>query len=476
LKKILFRILTSIFFTVSGFLILQPFSWSVSLTSSFLLFLGFTIVFSAIYFSVQAVIVFGALSLSLILLHSLRVAEFSSPAVLLILAIVSICYSYCLKVDKLTQKVRAEFDNIDEENNILDVEVEHLRLETSALKQKLRRHTTLKDLTENFSSIVSLDELIPLIAAEALRIVGKTNNSLLYLVDRQKQELKLVGSELVDSQRKLDLASVHKAGVKLKKGDIFDNWVFKQRVPLLVEDTRKDFRFNVDDVERNSRAVRSLISVPLIRKNRLVGILRLNNEAAKTYDTDDLRLLSIVSDLAAVAVENALLYQKMQQLAITDGLSGLFVHRYFMERLDEEIKRTLWMNSQFAFLMIDIDDFKRYNDQYGHIAGDIVLKQIAKLISGSVNPGDIVGRYGGEEFAVLMLDTSRQEATKMADDIRRCVEEKDFILRRKKSKVTISGGLCLFPEGAKAKEQLIQKADQALYKAKAEGKNRICIS
>ena len=187
-----------------------------------------------------------------------------------------------------------------------------------------------------------------------------------------------------------------------------------------------------------------------------------------------MRLLDIISDLSAVTIENTRLYQEMQKLAITDGLTGIFVHRYFQERFDQELSRALLTDSQFAFLMVDIDNFKSYNARYGHIAGDIVLRKIGQLISASVNPGDIVARYGGEEFAALLVDTTRDEALKIAERIRQRIEQESFILRRKISKVQISAGVSFFPDNGKEKESLILLADQALYKAKAEGKNRIC--
>ncbi|MBU3933897.1 MAG: GGDEF domain-containing protein, partial [Candidatus Omnitrophica bacterium] len=115
-------------------------------------------------------------------------------------------------------------------------------------------------------------------------------------------------------------------------------------------------------------------------------------------------------------------------------------------------------------------------DKYGHIAGDIVLKQIARLIGETCNPGDIVARYGGEEFGVLLVETDKNDALKTAERIRKRIEEEKFVLRREATRVNISGGLAFFPEDEKEKEGLIRKADLALYKAKSEGKNRICTS
>jgi diguanylate cyclase (GGDEF)-like protein len=394
----------------------------------------------------------------------LRISEFTISPILLLGTTIWIFYSYSFKVKRFTRNIRAELDDIEEEKNVLAVELEHTRQQSNSLKQKLHRHAALKDLTETLSATLSFDETVSLITSETFRIIGKSSVCLLYLVDKKREELNLASTKLADEQDE----------VKFKKGDIFDNWIFKQRTALVVKDTKKDFRFNIQAADGNLRGARSLIAVPLISENKLLGILRLDNVSADTYDADDLRLLDIIANLSAVAVENTLLYQKMQRLAITDGLTGLFVHRYFQQRFDEEVSRAHWTDSCFAFLMLDIDNFKQYNDRYGHIAGDIVLKKIAKSITSSVNPGDIVARYGGEEFGIVLVDTSKLEAQKIAQAVREKIEKEDFILRRETTKVSVSGGISFYPQDGKVKENLIKRADQALYKAKAEGKNRIC--
>lgn len=475
LKKLFPHLLTIILFVVSAFLLVYPIKAPLSINTSLHLVLSLSIILSATYFGAGGVVIFGLLALLIVFLHSLRISGFSPLLhaeagftifpVFLLTATIYIFYSYCLKTSRLRRSVNKELEDIEEQTNVLGVELEHSRQQNFSLKQKLQRYTSLKSLTETLSSTLSFNETVSLITGEAFRIIDKANVSLLYLVDREKQELNLVNTKIPDPHYE----------VKFKRGDIFDNWVLRQRTPLLVDDTKKDFRFDVQDTQaKETRGARSLICAPLISEHKLLGILRLDNTSQKVYDSDDLRLLDIVSHLSAVAIENVLLYQKMQKLAITDGLTGLFVHRYFQERFEQEISRALWTNSQFAFLMIDIDNFKNYNDRYGHIAGDIVLKQIAKLISSGVNPGDMVARYGGEEFGVLLVNTHKTEALKVAYAIREKIEKEEFILRREITKARISGGIAFFPEQGKTKEILIQKADQALYQAKAQGKNRIC--
>ena len=474
MKKLFPRLLTIILFALSAFLLVYPIKAPLSINASLLLILNFIIILAATYFGATSVVIFGSLGVLVILLHSLRISGLTPPLraeagfafLPLLLLGITICifYTYYLKANRLTREINTELDDIEEERNVLGVELEHLRLENSSLLQKLQRYATLKDLTQTLSSTLSLGEAISLITNETFRIINKADSCLLYLVNKERQELSLAGTKAAHPHYE----------VKLKGGDIFDNWVLRQRTPLVVDDTRRDFRFNVQDIGKEVRAVRSLISAPLISENKLRGILRLDNTSQKVYDSDDLRLLDIISNLSAVAIQNTLLYQELEKLAITDGLSGLLVHRYFQECFEQEISRALWTNSQFAFLMIDIDNFKSYNDRYGHIAGDIVLKQIAKLISSGVNPGDIVARYGGEEFGVLLVNTHKSEALKIAQAIREKIEKEEFILRRQVSEVRISGGIAFFPEQGKTKENLIQRADQALYKAKREGKNRIC--
>ena len=468
MKRLFPRLFTIILFAVSALLLVYPFGWSLPLTTTLLLLLNFIIILSAVYFQDRGVLIFGALGLLVILSGSFPFPGFKVFSALLLVTTTLILYRYCLKITHFVRRNNVELENIEGEENILTVELEHLRIEDSALKQKMQRYAALKSLTEDLCSVLSLDTAVSLIAEQTFRIIDKRRCAcLLYLVDKEKQEIYLAAGKTGDADYE----------IKAKRGDVFDSWVFKRRTRLMIKDTKKDFRFDAYGAEGGeARGVRSLISAPLIGGNKVLGILRLDSASCEAYDADDLRLLDIISGLAAVAIQNTVLYQETEVLAITDGLTGLFVHRHFQERFDQEISRALWSNSRLAFLMADIDNFKGYNDKYGHIAGDIVLKQIARLIGETCNPGDIVARYGGEEFGVLLVETDKNDALKTAERIRKRIEEEKFVLRREATRVNISGGLAFFPEDEKEKEGLIRKADLALYKAKSEGKNRICTS
>ena len=167
--------------------------------------------------------------------------------------------------------------------------------------------------------------------------------------------------------------------------------------------------------------------------------------------------------------------QELKELVIRDGLTGLFNHRHFKEVLEREIARAARYERCLCLIMVDVDHFKNYNDTHGHPAGDEVLKTLADIISGRLRAVDLPARYGGEEFAILLPETERQGGNIVADDIRVQVENYPFKGRESQplGKVTISLGLAEFPSDSDESSLLLKKADDALYRAKSEGRNRI---
>ena len=182
----------------------------------------------------------------------------------------------------------------------------------------------------------------------------------------------------------------------------------------------------------------------------------------------------ILSSQFALEIKKVLLYETVEKLAITDSLTGLYVRRYFSERLEEELHRSKRHKFKFAFLMIDIDDFKLCNDTYGHLVGDVVLKEMSRIIKEHLRAIDVVSRYGGEEFAVLLPETGPDGAILVAERLRKKIEENVFTAYDEKLKVTISTGVSIYPQDATEEKGLIEKADTALYTAKRSGKNIVC--
>jgi len=250
----------------------------------------------------------------------------------------------------------------------------------------------------------------------------------------------------------------------LKKDELFSFFKDKLREYMHFEDCRlldneKDLEgFTVD-----------YSSFPLLAEKSLLGYL-----AIKGISQEDEDRFSILVKQLALGLRRAKLYERIEELAITDSLTGVYTRRYCLERFREEFQRAEKYNLRLSFLMIDIDHFKKYNDKYGHLVGDTVLKEVAKIIKLYIREIDLLGRFGGEEFALILPDTSKDGASFAAERIRQQIEKQQIKAYDELLKVTISIGVATLPTDAKGYEELIDKSDWALYRAKKIGRNRVC--
>jgi diguanylate cyclase (GGDEF)-like protein len=218
----------------------------------------------------------------------------------------------------------------------------------------------------------------------------------------------------------------------------------------------------------------SIFMLPLLYERELLGMLIFLSEKDRALNSYQLELLEVLGNQASLSLANAKFHHELEQLAITDGLTGLYNHRHFQEKLSSELRRLRRFSDPLSLLLVDIDFFKKVNDSYGHPAGDEILRGVAKIIRGTVRHIDIPARYGGEEFAAILLGTNRDGARKMAERLRRAVTENRCSVNGKDLTVTVSIGSATSPSDAETHEQIIEKADQALYHAKRTGRNR-CV-
>ncbi|MFH1407070.1 MAG: sensor domain-containing diguanylate cyclase [Candidatus Omnitrophota bacterium] len=375
-----------------------------------------------------------------------------------------IAHAFSKKMRAFFEIHHAKTDKLDQDSNTIKADIVRERTLSSALQKKYERYRSLKDVTQTLGTQLSLDEASKYSLDRAYTIINKGDAAMLYFLEPRSQTLALKNSITRNESIK----------IRSKLGDIFDNWVLKKHTPLIVDDVKKDYRFNLGEITAGEHLYTSVIAAPLMTERRVLGVMRLDSPKAAGFTPDDLRLLDILSDLSAAAIKNCMLYLKTQELAIRDSLTGLFVHRYFKQRLKEEILRAGKTNIKTSLIMLDIDYFKDYNDKYGHTAGDIVLKNVAQILREKSQPGDLVARYGGEEFTLILPGADKEKAMNLAEAIRRQVGSTYVVLRREETHITVSLGVASFPQDAREEDGILKLADARLYKAKQAGKNKVC--
>jgi diguanylate cyclase (GGDEF)-like protein len=211
--------------------------------------------------------------------------------------------------------------------------------------------------------------------------------------------------------------------------------------------------------------------VPLIFFGEKLGVLALDSAAKDALQDEDIQPLESVADICAAAIQNANYFERMRQLAYVDGLTGIHNRRYFEMRIVEELERASRFQGRVALIMVDIDHFKRLNDEFGHILGDEVLRCIAGILKQQLRKVDMVCRYGGEEFAVVVPETTGDNAMVVAEKLRRQIECHPFpgVPRP----VTMSCGVADYPSHGVTRDEVVAAADGALYRAKQAGRNRV---
>ena len=217
----------------------------------------------------------------------------------------------------------------------------------------------------------------------------------------------------------------------------------------------------------------SRMCIPLVSFGQTLGILALDSALPDAFRDGDLQSLESVADICATAIQNAHYVERVKQLAYLDGLTGIFNRRFFELRFIEEIERARRYNTAMAVIMTDIDLFKRLNDEFGHVLGDEVLRQVSSLFHQQLRKIDVVCRYGGEEFGILLTQTDAHHALNVAEKLRKLVAGWQFpgVART----VTISAGAAAFPDHGTTRDELVKAADAALYAAKQAGRNRVCL-
>ena len=340
-----------------------------------------------------------------------------------------------------------------------------IEAENQRLHQKLDKMYRVLDATRTLSSSLDLQLVLERLMEKA-REVTEAEASSLMLVDEDVQELYFftVQGEKSDAVKK----------IRLKIGEGISGWVAEKGEPVLVADAENDPRFYRKADQSSGFHTRSMMCVPLIFRRRTLGTVQvLNKTGGRNFDQDDLHVLQVLADQAAIAIENA----RLHELATVDQATGLYRKDYFLARVKEEFRRYRNLGAPCSLLMSDIDHFKRVNTEFGHQGGDQALHELASLILRVVRDEgdeDLAGRYGGEEFCVLMPNTTHERAMQIAERIRTGIESHQFSIDGKPAAITISIGVTSLPHHdglINDYEELIKFADEALYLCKNRGRN-----
>jgi diguanylate cyclase (GGDEF)-like protein len=323
---------------------------------------------------------------------------------------------------------------------------------SESLKQRVSELETLNRTAHSLASTLQLRELIESIARETMAAIPEAEVFALAHRPAKSDDDRFTVDCFDRDRGEFERLTVPgAAGISAR--------VVEARAPLSISDLADE------------SGMRSWLGVPIVVYDEVIGVLSVQSRERAAFGPDELRLLEAIGAQAAVAIQNARLYE----LATVDGLTGLYVRRYFDGRLDEELARARRFEHSFSVAILDLDDFKKINDTHGHAVGDRVLQDAAQTMRAAMRGVDIASRYGGEEFAFILPRTGIVDAHAVAERVRSDLAELRVAVGGSQVlRITVSIGVACFPEsGADDADDLLRRADIALYRAKAAGKNRV---
>ncbi len=348
-----------------------------------------------------------------------------------------------------------------------------LRVANEKLKEELRQRTQqlsfFIDVGKALTSTLEFKKVLNIIMEKAQKLI-RCEAWILLLMDEGGQELNL---ELVKGRKRRQIKEL-----RLKLGEGVSGWVAKRGKSLIIPDFQKEKRFaGAADLAIHQNP-RSILCVPIVNKRKTIGVLEMINRLdGRPFQNKDLDLLLKLVDQAAIAIERSSLYHQMADLAITDDLTKLFNFRYLAQSLENEVRRCQRYGLMVSMIFLDLDYFKSVNDTHGHLMGSQVLIEVGKILLNSLRNVDVVARYGGDEFVAILPETDVETTFKITKRIHETFHKYVFLEKEGLDvKLTASFGIAGFPQHAKDKTSLIRLADQAMYKAKGMGRDRICMA
>ncbi|HAE38781.1 MAG TPA: hypothetical protein DCG57_09095 [Candidatus Riflebacteria bacterium] len=339
-----------------------------------------------------------------------------------------------------------------------------LREKNYSLACKVRELAIINEVSQAVSYMGDLGKTIDAILSRGVQVLNAERGSLFLLDDKYEELVERTAVFGVEGEITID----EQLKEQFKVGKGIAGEVFNSGKPRLIQNVRKDKTFEFRDADRGN--MRSLVCVPLMIKDSAIGVMNIVNRRDGLFSSEDLQTALTMANQAAVVIEKARLFN----LATVDGLTGLVVHRHFQAKMEEEFRRARRYSKPLAYMMTDIDHFKKFNDTWGHQIGDMVLREVAKIVRDNARDTDIAARYGGEEFGVILPETDYEGAMLLAERLRQRVESAAFPGPKGDLKVTLSIGVSTIPRlQPETALEMIKFADDALYICKHNGRNRV---
>jgi len=330
-------------------------------------------------------------------------------------------------------------------------------------KTKTRNLHALYEVSHSFSTLLEMGPVLET-ALKTAKEISPCDSAYIALVEGDGKKFRIIGRwDKVAAREKADFLE-----------DDLAAWVLENKRPIRYTRGQKDKSLLAfSKKEGMLGSTQSFLLTPLLVGEDVLGVIRLNSQTQDAYQEYDQDVLMTLGNQTAMALKNAWNVQDIQDMATRDGLTGVYNHRYFQEKLGEELAKAERYNKDLSLALLDVDHFKKFNDSYGHQEGDKVLKIVSQIIQNTIrNKVDTVARYGGEEFAIVLPEADGNVGRELADRVRKNIESHLFENNGKTLyRVTVSIGVASYPFDAREQKSLIQLADKALYQCKADGRN-----
>jgi diguanylate cyclase (GGDEF)-like protein len=339
-----------------------------------------------------------------------------------------------------------------------------LRSSLASLKQELN---FFEEVSKTLTSTLDLNDILSSIMKKAKKLINAETWSFM-LMDQETGDLVFENKSNRQTNKKAKKT-------RIKIGEGIAGWVAQELMPVVVPDVSMDPRFSSNTGKHVPCKPKTIMCVPIKSKGNVLGVLEIVNKTTnEPFTREDLNLILRIVEHAAIAIERASLYQKMEELSITDDLTKLFNTRYLNRTLEIEINRASRHHTSLSLIFMDVDRFKTINDNYGHVVGSKLLVEMGQLLIKCLRVVDIVARYGGDEFVIVLPQTRPASAIQIAERIRKAIENNVFLKKEGYSlKLTASFGVASYPESSKSKEELLSLADEAMYKVKYQTRNGV---